>query len=184
MKVEPQKEVTESVGENAKKVVVSGVTKSVRRKSSLSIKNRKLHKQEQNEVLKKEALTGEARNDFSQALLRNKWSQLARNFQKEGKESLYVTLTKHQPEVGNNFLVTFLIDSQVQLLELNDLKADILSFLRKELQNYGIQLEFKMNQNIAVKRHKTSKERYEKMVKKNPALELFRKKLNMDIEYD
>ena len=110
--------------------------------------------------------------------------QLARNLRKEGKESLYVTLTKHQPDLENDFSVSFAIDSEVQLLELNDLKSDILSFLRKELQNFGVQLEFKMNQNQTVQRKETSKERYNKMVEKQPALDALRKRFNMDLEYD
>lgn len=190
-KAEPVKPIQRVVEEKeevyateTKKVVVSGLTTTVRRKSTLSINDRKLRKEEEDEEKQKEALTGEARNEFSQAMLRNKWMQLARNLRKEGKESLYVTLTKHQPELEDNFIVSFSIDSEVQLLELNELKADILSFIRQELQNYGVQLDFRMNKNQEVKKRETSKERYNKMVEKYPALDSLRKRFNMDLEYD
>lgn len=190
-KAEPKQTVKEVIEEKVevsvaetKKVVVSGLTTNIRRKSTLSINDRKLRKEEEEEEKQKEALTGEARTDFSQAMLRNKWMQLARNLRKEGKESLYVTLTKHQPELEENFLVSFAIDSEVQLLELNELKADILSFIRQELQNFGVQLNFKMNKAQNVKKRETSKERYNKMVEKYPALDTLRKRFNMDLEYD
>jgi len=150
----------------------------------LSIKNHKINKQEEVQEQQKEAARGEARNDFSQAMLRNKWMVLARNLKREGKESLFVTLTKHQPELSENYVVNFSIDSEVQLIELNELKADIITFLRKELQNFGIQLDFKMNAFKNVERKESSKERYNKMIEKYPALDEFRKKFNMDIEYD
>lgn len=185
---QPVKAVEETVAVEIEKrestPVVSGVTTTIRRKSTLSINDRKLRKEEEDEEKQKEALTGEARNEFSQAMLRNKWMQLARNLRKEGKESLYVTLTKHQPELEDNFIVSFSIDSEVQLLELNELKADILSFIRQELQNYGVQLDFRMNKNQEVKKRETSKERYNKMVEKYPALDSLRKRFNMDLEYD
>ena len=62
-------------------------------------------------------------------------------------------------------------------------KVELLNFLRSELKNFGIDLQTKLLEQIQKKRLYTSNEKYLHMLEKNPNLEEFRKRFNLDLDY-
>ena len=59
---------------------------------------------------------------FSQKLLEEKWNKFAEIKNKEGKIGLFTTLTKQTPELLDNFLIKFILDSEVQKMEFQTQK--------------------------------------------------------------
>lgn len=130
-----------------------------------------------------EDLSNKPRTPFTQEELDAKWKSYCYLVQKEKKASLYATLTKHTVKLGENFQLSLVLDSEIQALELVSEKSALLGFLRRELNNYGIDLQTEVIQNQQESKHLTSKDKFLKMVEKNPVLAELRERFGLDIEY-
>lgn len=149
-------------------------------KSSFSLKKQE---EESGEEEVEEDLTNKPRTPFSEEELLSKWKSYCYLVQKNRKASLYATLTKHPVKLLDNFQLHLILDSEIQELEVNTEKTSLLSFLRKELNNYGIDLKTEVVQHQEESKHLTSKDKFLNMVKKNPVLAEMRERLGLDIEY-
>lgn len=148
--------------------------------SSFSLKKQEQDNENDEE---EEDLTNKPRTSFTQEQLDAKWKSYCYLVQKEKKASLYATLTKHPVKLVDDFQLHLVLDSEIQALELNNEKANLLGFLRRELNNYGIDLQTEITQHQQESKHLTSKDKFLKMVEKNPVLAEMREKLGLDIEY-
>ena len=109
------------------------------------------------------------------------WKMLSEKFKTD--KNLYYTLSNKTPEVKENHLITFAVDNKIQKDELEDRKADIMAFVREELKNYHVQLEVMVSDASSITKPYSPKEKYNEMVKKNPALQHLKDQLNLEIDY-
>ncbi len=154
-----------------------------KKRSGISIsamQNKKIEKQEAEAI---EDLTNKARTDFTLKELMSKWNAFSYQLKEKGRQGLYVTLTKRKPTLKENFLLEFIVDNEIQKIELEEERSNLLTFIRTELNNYGIQLKVLLSQDDNSVKHLSSKDKFMKMAEKNPALHDLREKLNLDIEY-
>ena len=120
--------------------------------------------------------------NFSQEQFEISWNKFAESISKESP-SLYSTFKKRIPLLGENFLVTVVIDNVSQKDEINLKKAQILDFLRTDLNNYKIQLESRLTEKEEEDKAYTPTDKFNKMVEINPALNQLRSQLNLEIDY-
>jgi len=92
---------------------------------------------------------------------------------------LYSTLTVNEPVLKNDYLVQLAIFNQAQAVDINNKKAELLLYLRTQLNNSKIDLELIIDKDAETKGVYTVKDKYEKLVEKNPAVDLFRKKFDL-----
>lgn len=154
------------------------------RKGAL-VSNFSMKKQEEEAAAEEEEedLTNKPRTPFTQEQLDAKWKSFCYLVQKDKKASLYATLTKHPVKLEDDFQLKLILDSEIQALELNTEKSNLLGFLRRELNNYGIDLVTEIVQHQEESKHLTSKDKFLAMVEKNPVLAELRERLGLDIEY-
>jgi DNA polymerase III subunit gamma/tau len=69
------------------------------------------------------------------------------------------------------------------LEQLNGFKTELLSFLRKQLQNYELDIEAIVSVEEDKKIVYTSSDKFNYLAKKNPALLELKQKLGLDIDY-
>ena len=185
---QPESAKSNTVVDEKKKINYSHAVKRkeiTKRKSSTSIYKLK------DDILKKSQdkkteidLSDKPKDPFVIDQLIEKWQSYAEMVNKKGRQGMYSTLTKYQPELKDNFKVSFEIDSEVQRLELQEESPEILDYLRKELNNYGIKLSFNViKTDRATKKHLNSKEIFLKMAENNKDLKRLRDQFNLDIEY-
>ena len=166
----------------------------IRPKTSLSIKKRSsvasitgIREKINQESISKDEDIGEevlASSKFSQKLLEKKWNEFAEIKNKEGKIGLFTTLTKQTPKLLDDFLIKFILDSEVQKMEFQTQNQLLLDFLRAELKNGHIQLVLELTKFDNPKLTQlTSKERFFQMAEKNPDLHIFKEKFNLDLEF-
>jgi len=122
---------------------------------------------------------------FTQAELETAWLEFSNRFQLEGRLSLFTVLTKRKPELKENVQVLFGIDNSAVEKDINEIKTELMAFLRKKLNNSHVQLITAIDKNAAAgeKIPYTSREKYEHMAAKNPALNELRKQLDLEIDY-
>jgi DNA polymerase-3 subunit gamma/tau len=154
-----------------------------KKRSGISISAMQNEKTEKQDAEAIEDLTNKPRTDFTINELMSKWNAFSYQLKVKGRQGLYVTLTKRKPALKENFILEFTIDNEIQKIELEEERSNLLSFIRIELNNYGIQLKVLLSQEDNSVKHLSSKDKFMKMAEKNPALHVLREKLNLDIEY-
>ena len=103
---------------------------------------------------------------------------------KAKRVSLVSTLTMCELELKGN-VVIFNVLNALQEVQLNDERTDLLFHFRKNVKNSFIELSINVipseDGDDAPRTFLTDKERYMDMVKKNPSLDVLRKRLDLDL---
>lgn len=126
-----------------------------------------------------EDLPGEA---FSEEEFKNAWEKLTRNLKEAGRDSLFVTLSLRLPQIDGE-KITVIIENKTQEQSIDREKQEICDFLRNELNNHRIQLETQISEGEETAMLYTSKEKFKKLVEKNPNLLELKKRLDLDLEF-
>ena len=149
--------------------------------SGLSINqflNKKEGEEDEQEIT---AATGKSRSEFNEEQLNPLWSEYAKTIEKKGKISLFRLFSEQLPKIDDNFLLHFPVESQALAEDLQTEKPELLTFLRKSLNNYGINIDFPV---IAVEESKilyTPQDKLKHMLEKHPKLMYMKKHLDLDL---
>jgi len=162
------------------KIILKSESKRTSGFSLSSIKAKKEHLIRQMEVvLDEEDLPKET---FTEEALIRYWNSFIKQLEKKGKHNLASILSIDIPK---------LIDTTIHLefpnstnkVEVERQQYELLSFLRKSLNNYDINLSITVNEKLEKQYAYTAKEKYDKLLEKNNTIELLRKTFDLDI-YD
>jgi DNA polymerase-3 subunit gamma/tau len=108
------------------------------------------------------------------------WNAYTEIVKKQGKYNLLSHLSMNVPTLIDG-MIHLEFPNQTIKLEVERDKFDLLTYMRKKLQNYTVDLVINVNE-LEVKRYAyTDKEKYEKLVEKNPTLEALRNAFELDI---
>ncbi|MCB0780486.1 MAG: hypothetical protein KDC03_13325 [Flavobacteriales bacterium] len=99
----------------------------------------------------------------------------------DGRNSLHATLTAKQPEIAGHRLVTFTIVNEVQEKYMREEKPQLLGRLRRELEMPDLELEVVKEEVTDLRPRYTSKDRFNILAEKNPALLKLRDELDLDL---
>ena len=128
-----------------------------------------------------EDLSNKHADDFSQEQLEKVWKTLTDN--KKSDNNLFSTLNKRLPHLKEGFVIEHTVENKVQEGRLNERKTELLSFLRKELNNYQIQFEVVINENPSNDRPYTPEDKFNHMAKKNPDINKLKDQLDLYADY-
>jgi len=149
--------------------------------AGLSI-NKFLNKKEENQEDQEYVVaTGEARSDFHQDQLNPLWLEFAKTIEAKGKVSLFRLFSAQFPKIDTNFLLHFPVESQALADDLKVEKPELLSFLRKKLNNFGINIDFPLIEAENTKMLYTPQDKFKHMVEKNQQLQILKKSLDLDL---
>lgn len=85
-----------------------------------------------------------------------------------------------KPELLDNFVVKFNVENSVQQDQFRSLKPEIIGFLRRGLSNSTIDVQIDLIRSTVENRVLTDEQKMKSMIQKNPALQLFKNKFNLD----
>jgi DNA polymerase III subunit gamma/tau len=120
---------------------------------------------------------------FDESKLLALWQQYAEQQQLDGNRQMFTTLTMNKPQLKDGYVVELIIHNQAQENLMIESKVSLVDFLRKNLNNYKVMLNTVIEeQAVDPDQAFTNKERYQKMVQKNPDLEEMRKQLGLELE--
>ncbi|RMG82039.1 MAG: DNA polymerase III subunit gamma/tau [Bacteroidetes bacterium] len=126
-------------------------------------------------------LEPEITNKFTQEQLLECWNTFAEKLRTEGKESLYSSFNLHQPRLKENFVIEVVFGNNLQIKQFNDVKPDLLSFLKEKLNNNIIAFELKTDKTKQTTKAFTNKEKCKQLIKKNPNVKNLIDKLDLEI---
>jgi DNA polymerase III subunit gamma/tau len=117
---------------------------------------------------------------FSELELIDKWQQFS---DKMGdRPRIFNTLTSKEPKLEGENIVTFLIDNNLQEEKINDIRNELLEFLRIELKNRSIDLKLIVNESVQESKLYTAEEKYKHLLSKNENLGKLKQEFNLDFE--
>jgi DNA polymerase-3 subunit gamma/tau len=86
-------------------------------------------------------------------------------------------------ELRDQFTIHFKLLNKLKEDVLNELKQEMLDFVRKRLQNSSIQVSSEVTAEETKAKPRTEQEKFEAMAKKNPALKDLKERLGLDLVY-
>ncbi len=164
-------------------VLENGISSTTKRTSGLSLKSIRAKKEHQ--IRQLEVVVDEEnlpREPFNQDELTTVWNAFVDQIEAEGKYNLASILSIDKPtlaEDGKTIKLTF--PNATNKVEVERQSFDLMSYLRKNLNNYDVALGITINEELDTKYAYTPIEKYEKLNKKNPNLELLRKTFDLDV---
>lgn len=138
------------------------------------------HQKKEEEIAIQE-LSNRPTEPFNAEQFKQKWSAYKHLLIEKGETSL-ASAFENMPElIDEKIIIT--INNKALEDEIIETKTDILDFLRKELKNYNLSLETKINIDQKARKAYTPMEKFVKMSEKNPHLITLVKTFDMDISY-
>ena len=135
------------------------------------------------EEIQTAVMMGESKLEFSSDSMLKFWNAYAEKIKKEGKINIFTIMTANPPVLLDNFLIELLIENKIQEDLLSSEKVDLLNYLRVEMKNFSIDFQTKYMEQTQKKRLYTSSDKYQHMLEKNPNLEEFKRRFNLDLDY-
>ena len=114
---------------------------------------------------------------FTQEEFAAKWAEYLTRL--DDRPNLKATLSR-TPQVDEKYRLMLPIDNSVQLEEINKIKPDLVSWLRKELRNTSIELITDIVAQETEYKPYSETEKLAEMVKKNPNLAMLKQRFNLD----
>ena len=123
-------------------------------------------------------------NDYHIDDFKMAWRRFAHILKEKGDKTYYNALIKRDPIQKPADLFILQVDNQVQVDTIRLRISELLTYLRKELRNYNIdvKMEITSNQDEEVK-FQTGKDKFAALARKNPNLHTLKKAFNLDIEF-
>tara|TARA_R110002050_G_scaffold243212_3_gene379712 strand:+ start:2492 stop:4216 length:1725 start_codon:yes stop_codon:yes gene_type:complete len=160
------------------KIVLNQNTKRTSGLSLSSIRAKKEHQIKQMDVVVDEEDL--PKEDFTEEDLVNHWKKFTQILIEKGKHNLASILSMDIPKVkGTTLHLEY--PNATNKVELERQQYDLMSYLRKSLNNYDISLEISVNEILEKQYTYTPADKFEKLNEKNPNLDLLRKTFDLDI---
>ena len=168
-----------SVVENPTKPAVAV---SQQQTSGLSLKS--IQRKKDHQIKKMEVTVDRSelpKDVFSQEQLIASWDAFVSTLEDKGRHNLAAILKIDVPKIKDESLIALEFPNSTNKIEVERQKVELLQFIRKELNNFDIELDITVNETMDKKFAYTAIEKYAKLKEKNPAIESLKKSFNLEI---
>lgn len=162
-----------------KKIKIKERPKRVSGLSLSSLKAKKEHQLKKIEVVIDE--DNLPKEPFTTDELMKSWEAYIHKLDETGKKIMASNLSSDRPKIIDNTTLWIELPNGTMKKEIEREQYHLLSYLRKELNNYSIDLKITVNEEIAKKYAYTPEEKYQKLREINPAIDLLRKEFDLDL---
>ncbi|MFL5766036.1 MAG: DNA polymerase III subunit gamma/tau [Bacteroidia bacterium] len=169
--------VSETVSSTFKKPLFKTSTPSINQHLNTDKKNEKQTESTEQKI------NLQPKDPFSQQQMELIWEKYANGLKEKGKTNLGIALLSRKPVLSANYVVEFTINNKSIEESINEDKMNFLGFLRKELNNYEIQLTLVMSSADEKTNLYTAVDRYKRLAEKNPLLHKFKQQFDLDVEF-
>ncbi|MBC7399222.1 MAG: DNA polymerase III subunit gamma/tau, partial [Mucilaginibacter sp.] len=127
-------------------------------------------------------LKGDAKETFTFDDFLREWNTYASKIKNEGKMNLLPVFITEVPAMLQPHVFEIIVANKVQEDLFRDEKPFFLNYMRSTLKNFELEVNARIDKQVAVKRPYTSQEKYQHMAAKNPQLAELRKRFNLDFD--
>lgn len=120
-------------------------------------------------------------NKFTEEQLLEKWHEFSNKV--GDKPRIFNTLTSKDPRLEESGIISFHIDNNLQEQKINEIKNELIDYLKKELKNNQIDLKLIISE-IEEQNNKlyTAEDKFKHMLSKNENLSILKQEFNLDLE--
>lgn len=109
------------------------------------------------------------------------WGQFIERTESKGKKILASSLATDTPKLEDGHFIRIELPNSTMKKEVERDQLGLMTFLRKSLNNYSLQLRISVNEESAKQYAFTPEEKYQKLKEKNPAIDLLRQTFDLDL---
>lgn len=109
------------------------------------------------------------------------WQEFAKQMEDAGKKILASSLSTDTPKLLRENTIWIELPNSTMKKEVERDQQDLMTHLKKTLNNYSLQLKVTVNEETARQYAFTPEEKYQKLREKNPAIDLLRKTFDLDL---
>lgn len=171
---------TEQTATVIKRPLIKSLTPSINQHLNTE---KKTETSKENNADQNQSTEGQPKSLFTQQELEAAWDTYANDLKAKGKTSIGIALLSRRPVLINSTVIEFTINNKSLEESINEDKMNFLGFLRKELDNYDIQLQLVMVTVEDKTNLYTATDRYKHLAEKNPAINKLRQAFDLDIEF-
>jgi DNA polymerase-3 subunit gamma/tau len=155
--------------------------RNAKKVSALSLKSiQKKHELKKELVAKQPDQSNLPKLPFTEESLVKAWNTFADLAKNNGEHNLASHLRMGVPKVGGS-IVHLTFPNHTIKVEMQREKHELLSYLRKELQNYDIDISIEVDETEMKRYAYTPREKFEKLKEKNPLIEELRNTFDLDV---
>ncbi|MBN2263612.1 MAG: hypothetical protein JW735_11900 [Prolixibacteraceae bacterium] len=114
---------------------------------------------------------------FTLEQLHDVWPQMIEKYAEQ--THLYISL-QNLPVLDPNYLVVITVENSVQHFKISQMKHELVGYLQRTLNNSQIDVRVDVNRVESENKILTDEQKLKEMVQKNPVLQMFRSKFNLD----
>ena len=167
------------ISDPSTKIKIKERSKRISGLSLSSLKAKKEHQLKKIEVVIDE--DDLPKESFTKEDLLKHWDSYIQKLDKAGKKIMASNLSSDKPKIVDQTQIFIELPNGTMKKEIEREQFELLKFLRKELNNYSIELKINVNEEIAKKFAYTPEEKYQKLREINPAIDLLRKEFDLDL---
>ena len=174
-----QAEQEELIVVSKPKIKVGDKSKRVSGLSISSLKAKRAHELSKIEVVVDE--NDLPHDSFSEADMQSHWAAYVQELDQAGRKILASNLSVDQPKLLGDNTIWIQLPNSTMKKEIEREQSGLIQYLKSRLNNYDIRLKISVNEEHAKRFVYTPEEKYEKLRKKNPAIDLLRKEFDLDL---
>ena len=122
-------------------------------------------------------------SSFTQQALETSWDKYANDLKAKGRANLASALLSKRPVLTDGSVIEFTVNNKALEETINEDKMNFLGFLRKDLNNFNVQLNLIMTIAEDKANLYTATDRYKHLADKNPTINKLRQAFDLDIEF-
>ncbi len=115
--------------------------------------------------------------------LRQEWSKFAEQKKLAGQDSAYMVLNQEVHLMEDGVTIPLVMTNSLQMDKLNEIRVELIQYLRKELHNSRINVTAKLVKEEKQRKLYTASEKLNYLIEKNPQVGLLKERLGLDPDY-
>ncbi|MFW2347823.1 MAG: hypothetical protein ACN4EF_04600 [Wenyingzhuangia sp.] len=126
-------------------------------------------------------LSHKPKTPFSALELKEKWATFGKLLKSEGELNMASIINANQPVLKDGFKIVYALPNKLMEDQFGAIRAKLLNYLRKELNNYAITVLTEVFFDEEKKYVYTPQEKLQKLIESNPDVLLLKNKFGLDI---
>ena len=148
--------------------------------SGLSLSSLKVQKEHKNKVVSAIEDKEVRDNEVNQESIEEHWKKFTEIITVNGERNMVALLQLDLPRLKNKVEIHYAVPNDTNRVELEKNSNELMAYLRDQLSNDALTLKIHLEVKEEKKFVYTNEDKYHALAEKNPALELFKKKFNLE----
>ena len=148
--------------------------------SGLSLSSLKVQKEHKNKVVSATEDKEVRDNEVNQENIEEHWKKFKEIITVNGERNMVALLQLDLPRLKNKVEIHYAVPNDTNRVELEKNSNELMAYLRDQLSNDALTLKIHLEVKEEKKFVYTNEDKYHALAEKNPALELFKKKFNLE----